>query len=61
MLTGGIDLSVAMVATAAAYVAGNQSPNGAGHRHRPRPHGRVWSRARQRDRAWGSSGSTRSS
>ena len=30
MLTRGIDLSVAMVATAAAYVAGNQSPNGAG-------------------------------
>ena len=29
MLTGGIDLSVAMVATGAAYVAGNQSPNGA--------------------------------
>jgi ribose transport system permease protein len=29
MLTGGIDLSVGMVATAAAYVAGNQSPNGA--------------------------------
>ena len=29
MLTRGIDLSVAMVATAAAYVAGNQSPNGA--------------------------------
>jgi ribose transport system permease protein len=30
MLTRGIDLSVAMTATAAAYVAGNQSPNGAG-------------------------------
>ena len=30
MLTGGIDLSVGMVATAAAYVAGNQSPQGAG-------------------------------
>jgi ribose transport system permease protein len=30
MLTGGIDLSVGMIATAAAYVAGNQSPNGAG-------------------------------
>ena len=29
MLTGGIDLSVGMVATAAAYVAGNQSPRGA--------------------------------
>ncbi len=29
MLTGGIDLSVGMVATAAAYVAGNQSPQGA--------------------------------
>ncbi len=29
MLTGGIDLSVGMVATAAAYVAGNQSPKGA--------------------------------
>jgi ribose transport system permease protein len=29
MLTRGIDLSVAMIATAAAYVAGNQSPNGA--------------------------------
>lgn len=29
MLTAGIDLSVAMIATAAAYVAGNQSPNGA--------------------------------
>jgi ribose transport system permease protein len=29
MLTGGIDLSVAMVATGAAYVAGHQSPNGA--------------------------------
>jgi len=29
MLTRGIDLSVAMVATAAAYVVGNQSPNGA--------------------------------
>ncbi|HJS72327.1 MAG TPA: ABC transporter permease [Acidimicrobiia bacterium] len=30
MLTGGIDLSVGMIATAAAYVAANQSPNGAG-------------------------------
>jgi ribose transport system permease protein len=30
MLTGGIDLSVGMVATAAAYVAANQSPRGAG-------------------------------
>ena len=30
MLTGGIDPSVGMIATAAAYVAGNQSPNGAG-------------------------------
>jgi ribose transport system permease protein len=30
MLTGGIDLSVAMIATGAAYVAGNQSPSGAG-------------------------------
>ncbi|HXF56717.1 MAG TPA: ABC transporter permease [Actinomycetota bacterium] len=30
MLTRGIDLSIAMVATASAYVAGNQSPNGAG-------------------------------
>jgi ribose transport system permease protein len=30
MLTGGIDLSVAMIATGAAYVAANQSPNGAG-------------------------------
>jgi ribose transport system permease protein len=30
LLTGGIDLSVAMTATAAAYVAGNQSPQGAG-------------------------------
>ena len=30
MLTRGIDLSVAMIGTAAAYVAGNQSPNGAG-------------------------------
>jgi ribose transport system permease protein len=29
MLTAGIDLSVAMVATSAAYVAGHQSPNGA--------------------------------
>lgn len=29
LLTGGIDLSVAMTATAAAYVAGNQSPQGA--------------------------------
>jgi len=29
MLTGGIDLSVGMIATAGAYVAGNQSPNGA--------------------------------
>ena len=29
MLTGGIDLSVAMTATAAAYVAGHQSPEGA--------------------------------
>lgn len=29
MLTGGIDLSVAMIATGAAYVAGNQSPSGA--------------------------------
>jgi len=29
MLTGGIDLSVAMVATGAAYVAGNRSPSGA--------------------------------
>jgi ribose transport system permease protein len=29
MLTGGIDLSVGMIATAAAYVAGNQSSNGA--------------------------------
>lgn len=29
MLTGGIDLSIAMIATAAAYVVGNQSPNGA--------------------------------
>lgn len=29
MLTGGIDLSVAMIATGAAYVAGNQSPEGA--------------------------------
>lgn len=28
MLTGGIDLSVGMIATAAAYVAANQSPNG---------------------------------
>jgi ribose transport system permease protein len=30
MITRGIDLSIAMTATAAAYVAGNQSPNGAG-------------------------------
>jgi ribose transport system permease protein len=30
MLTGGIDLSVTMIATGAAYVAANQSPNGAG-------------------------------
>jgi ribose transport system permease protein len=30
MLTGGIDLSVAMIATGAAYVTGNQSPSGAG-------------------------------
>jgi ribose transport system permease protein len=29
MLTAGIDLSVAMIATGAAYIAGNQSPNGA--------------------------------
>lgn len=29
MITGGIDLSVAMVATSAAYVVGNQSPRGA--------------------------------
>jgi ribose transport system permease protein len=29
MLTRGIDLSIGMIATAAAYVAGNQSPNGA--------------------------------
>ena len=29
MLTGGIDLSVTIIATAAAYVAANQSPNGA--------------------------------
>lgn len=29
LLTGGIDLSIAMIATASAYVAGNQSPNGA--------------------------------
>ena len=29
MLTGGIDLSAAMIATGAAYVAANQSPNGA--------------------------------
>lgn len=29
MLTGGIDLSVAMVATGAAYIAGHQSPKGA--------------------------------
>lgn len=30
MLTGGIDLSVGMIATAAAFVAANQSPTGAG-------------------------------
>lgn len=30
MLTGGIDLSVTMIATAAGYVAASQSPNGAG-------------------------------
>ncbi len=30
MLSGGIDLSAAMIATAAANVAANQSPNGAG-------------------------------
>ena len=30
MLTGGIDLSVTMIATGAAYVAAKQSPNGAG-------------------------------
>jgi len=30
MLTGGIDLSVTMIATGAAYVAANQSPNGVG-------------------------------
>lgn len=29
MLTGGIDLSIAMIATASAYVAANQSPEGA--------------------------------
>jgi len=29
LLTGGIDLSVTMIATASAYVAANQSPNGA--------------------------------
>lgn len=29
MLTAGVDLSVAMTATAAAYVAGHESPNGA--------------------------------
>ncbi len=29
MITGGIDLSIAMIATASAYVAANQSPNGA--------------------------------
>lgn len=29
LLTGGIDLSITMIATAAAYVAANQSPNGA--------------------------------
>lgn len=29
MLTGGIDLSIAMIATGSAYVAANQSPNGA--------------------------------
>jgi ribose transport system permease protein len=29
MLTGGIDLSIAMIATASAYVAANQSPKGA--------------------------------
>jgi ribose transport system permease protein len=29
MLTGGIDLSVTMIATGAAYIAANQSPNGA--------------------------------
>ena len=28
MLTGGIDLSIAMIATASAYVTANQSPNG---------------------------------
>jgi ribose transport system permease protein len=28
MLTGGIDLSITMIATAAAYVSANQSPNG---------------------------------
>ncbi|MEM7536635.1 MAG: hypothetical protein AAF639_30915 [Chloroflexota bacterium] len=29
MLTGGIDLSVTMIATGLAYVAANQSPSGA--------------------------------
>lgn len=29
LLTGGIDLSITMIATASAYVAANQSPNGA--------------------------------
>ncbi len=29
MLTGGIDLSITMIATGSAYVAANQSPNGA--------------------------------
>jgi ribose transport system permease protein len=29
MLTGGVDLSIAMIATAAGYIAANQSPNGA--------------------------------
>ena len=29
MLTGGIDLSIAMIATASAYIAANQSSNGA--------------------------------
>ncbi len=29
MLTAGIDLSIAMIATASAYIAANQSPNGA--------------------------------
>ncbi len=28
MLTGGIDLSIAMIATASAYITANQSPNG---------------------------------